>query len=50
MRGAFYETVTKNVVEGIRTRVKKVPLVGELVSGVVEDYEWLWGEYYFSTA
>lgn len=50
MRGAFYETVTKNVVEGVRTRVKKVPLVGELVSGVIEDYEWLWGEYYFSTA
>ena len=50
MRGAFYETVTRGVVEGVRTRVKKVPLVGELVAGVVEDYEWLWGEYHFSTA
>jgi peroxin-16 len=50
MRGAFYETVTKGIVEGVRDKVKKVPLVGELVGGVVEDYEWLWGEYYFSTA
>jgi peroxin-16 len=50
MRGAFYETVTKGIVEGVRRKVKKVPLVGELVAGVVEDYEWLWGEYYFSTA
>lgn len=50
MRGAFYETVTKGIVEGVRSKVKKVPLVGELVGGVVEDYEWLWGEYYFSTA
>ena len=50
MRGAFYETVTKGIVEGVRGKVKKVPLVGELVGGVVEDYEWLWGEYYFSTA
>lgn len=50
MRGAFYETVTKGIVEGVKNKVKKVPLVGELVGGVVEDYEWLWGEYYFSTA
>ena len=50
MRGAFYETITKGVIEGARRNVKRVPLVGELVGGVVEDYEWLWGEYYFSTA
>lgn len=50
MRGAFYETVTKGIVEGVKSKVRKMPLVGELVGGVVEDYEWLWGEYYFSTA
>lgn len=50
MRGAFYETVTKSVVEGAKSRVKRVPLVGDLVGGVMEDYEWLWGEYYFSSA
>jgi peroxin-16 len=22
----------------------------DLIGGVVEDYEWLWSEYYFSTA
>ena len=39
------------MIEGVRERVKgKIPLVGELVGGVLEDYEYLWGEYYFSTA
>jgi hypothetical protein len=37
-------------VGAVKSKVKKVPLVGELIGGVVEDYEWLWGEYYFSTA
>ena len=51
MRGAFYENVTRGMIEGVRERVKgKVPIVGELVGGVLEDYEYLWGEYYFSTA
>jgi peroxin-16 len=50
MRGALYETATKGIVGAVKSKVKKVPLVGELIGGVVEDYEWLWGEYYFSTA
>ncbi|KAK1828636.1 peroxisome membrane protein [Podospora conica] len=44
MRGAFYENVTKGAVEGVRRRVPS------LVGGILEDYEYLWENYYFSTA
>jgi peroxin-16 len=44
MRGAFYDNVTKGVVEGVR---RKMP---SLIGGILEDYEYLWGEYYFSTS
>ncbi|KAI9669904.1 MAG: Peroxisomal membrane protein pex16 [Alyxoria varia] len=40
MRGAFYENVTK---------LKGKPLL-DMIGVVVEDYEFLWDEYYFSTA
>ncbi|KAK3986342.1 peroxisome membrane protein [Cladorrhinum sp. PSN332] len=43
MRGAFYENVTKGMVEGVRKRVPG------LVAGILEDYEYLWENYYFST-
>lgn len=43
MRGAFYEHVTKGVVEGVRRRLPG------LLAGIVEDYEYLWENYYFST-
>lgn len=29
--------------------LKRIPLL-DLIGGVVEDYEYLWDEYYFSTA
>ncbi|KAK0726052.1 peroxisome membrane protein [Lasiosphaeris hirsuta] len=44
MRGAFYETVTKGAVERVRRRVPA------LVGGILEDYEYLWENYYFSTS
>ncbi|KAK4150279.1 peroxisomal membrane protein PEX16 [Chaetomidium leptoderma] len=44
MRGAFYENVTKGVVEGVRRRMPG------LLSGILEDYEYLWENYHFSTS
>ncbi|KAH0547622.1 hypothetical protein GP486_008413, partial [Trichoglossum hirsutum] len=49
MRGAFYENITKSWVSGFTNKVKDIPVLG-LVGGVVEDYEYLWDNYYFSTA
>lgn len=44
MRGPFYESVVKGVVEGVRKRVPGV------IGGILEDYEYLWENYYFSTS
>ncbi|KAL2255102.1 hypothetical protein VTK26DRAFT_4106 [Humicola hyalothermophila] len=44
MRGAFYENVTKGWVEGVRKRMPG------LLAGILEDYEYLWEGYYFSTS
>ncbi|KAI2627113.1 peroxisome membrane protein [Xylaria nigripes] len=44
MRGAFYQNVTKGLVTGMRQRMPS------LVSGILEDYEYLWENYYFSTS
>jgi peroxin-16 len=44
MRGAFYENVTKGMVEGVRQRMPG------LLAGILEDYEYLWENYYFSTS
>ena len=49
MRGAFYENVTGKWVKGLVGRLKGKPLL-DMVGGVVEEYDWLWGEWYFSTA
>lgn len=66
MRGAFYETLTKYVevqwlnpwlgliqgrawIRGVTGRLRNKPLL-DMVGGVIEDYEYLWDEYYFSTA
>jgi peroxin-16 len=43
MRGAFYDNVVKGVVGGARRRMPG------LLAGIVEDYEYLWENYYFST-
>lgn len=44
MRGPAYERVVKGVVEGVRKRVPG------FVGGILEDYEYLWENYYFSTS
>lgn len=49
MRGAFYENVTKNLVRGVADKLKGKPVL-DLVAGIVEDYEALWGGFEFSTA
>jgi peroxin-16 len=66
MRGAFYENITKYDffslhivcrpdiiprawIKGITYRLKAIPVL-DLVGSLVEDYEYLWDNYYFSTA
>ncbi|KAK3898710.1 peroxisomal membrane protein PEX16 [Staphylotrichum tortipilum] len=44
MRGAFYENVTKGLVTGVRRRMPG------LLAGILEDYEYLWENYHFSTS
>ncbi|CZT07791.1 related to peroxisomal membrane protein peroxin 16 [Rhynchosporium agropyri] len=43
MRGAFYENVTKGFLHGASAKLPS------LVSGVLDDYLYLWDGYYFST-
>jgi peroxin-16 len=65
MRGAFYENITRYVVfsilsfvsltlvrpwiGGIADKLKGKPLL-DIVGGLLDDYEYLWDNYYFSTA
>lgn len=49
MRGAFYENITKGAINTVAAKLKGKPLL-DLVGGVVEDYEHLWGNYFFSTS
>ncbi|KAL4868205.1 hypothetical protein BDV12DRAFT_104857 [Aspergillus spectabilis] len=49
MRGAFYENVTKSTLKGLTGKMKDKPLL-DLVGSIIEDYEYLWDNYYFSTA
>lgn len=44
MRGAFYENVTKSAVSGVTRRMPG------FIAGILEDYEYLWENYYFSTS
>ncbi|GAO17292.1 uncharacterized protein UV8b_05515 [Ustilaginoidea virens] len=44
MRGAFYHGLTRGVVRGVRRRMPA------FVAGIVEDYEYLWENYYFATS
>ncbi|KAJ6128344.1 hypothetical protein N7471_009561 [Penicillium samsonianum] len=49
MRGAFYENITKPWLYSLTGKMKGKPLL-DLVGSVVEDYEYLWDNFYFSTA
>ncbi|KAK5999226.1 Peroxisomal membrane protein PEX16 [Cladobotryum mycophilum] len=44
MRGAFYQNVTKTAVSSV---TKRMP---GFIAGILEDYEYLWENYYFSTS
>lgn len=44
MRGACYENLTKAVIGGFRARMPG------FLAGILEDYEYLWENYYFSTS
>ncbi|KAK7428077.1 hypothetical protein QQZ08_005316 [Neonectria magnoliae] len=44
LRGACYENVTKGVVGGVSKRMPG------FIAGILEDYEYLWENYYFSTS
>lgn len=44
MRGACYENVTKGVMGGVSKRMPG------FIAGILEDYEYLWENYYFSTS
>lgn len=49
LRGGFYENVSRGVVDGVVGKLKG-KMVLDMVGVVVEDYAWLWDEYYFATA
>ncbi|KAJ5482442.1 Peroxisome membrane proteinPex16 [Penicillium sp. IBT 31633x] len=49
MRGAFYENITKSWLHSLTGKMKGKPLL-DLAGSVVEDYEYLWDNFYFSTA
>ena len=66
MRGAFYENITKYVIpiinclplvltnirawiNSLTGKLRNKPLL-DIVGGVIEDYEFLWDQYYFPTA
>ncbi|KMQ81371.1 peroxisomal membrane protein pex16, partial [Lasius niger] len=44
MRGACYDRVTRRFVAGLARRMPA------FVGGILEDYEYLWDNYYFSTS
>jgi len=49
MRGAFYENITKAWIHSITGKLRNKPLL-DIVGTVIEDYEFLWDQYYFPTA
>lgn len=49
MRGAFYENVTRGVIQGVAGKLKGKPIL-DMVGNIMEDYDFLWDEYYFPTA
>ncbi|KJX96982.1 peroxisomal membrane protein pex16 [Zymoseptoria brevis] len=49
MRGAFYENITRGMILGFAGKLKNKPLL-DMIGNFVEDYEFLWDQYYFPTA
>ena len=49
MRGAFYENITRHWVQGFADKLRGKMLL-DMIGVIVEDYEFLWDQYYFPTA
>lgn len=49
MRGAFYENITRGVVRGVANKLKGKPLLN-MVGNFIDDYNFLFDQYYFPTA
>ena len=49
LRGAFFEDVSRKWIDRFAARLKGKPLL-DMLGTVIEDYAYLWDEYYFSTA
>jgi len=49
LRGAMYENISKPVIDGIVSKIEKVPLLN-IAGGIIQDYQYLWENYYFPTA
>ena len=49
MRGAFYQNVTRVMIQGVSSRLKNKPVL-DMIGNFMEDYDFLWDEYYFPTA
>ncbi|EME48132.1 hypothetical protein DOTSEDRAFT_69914 [Dothistroma septosporum NZE10] len=49
MRGAFYENVTRGIINGFAGKLKNKPLL-DMVGTFMEDYDFLWDQFYFPTA
>ncbi|KAF2146104.1 uncharacterized protein K452DRAFT_315358 [Aplosporella prunicola CBS 121167] len=49
MRGAFYDSITRAWIHALAGKLRGKLLL-DIIGGVLEDYEFLWNEYYFSTA
>ena len=49
LMAAFIDNNSRTWIHAITRKLKGKPLL-DLVGGVIEDYEFLWEEYYFPTA
>lgn len=48
MRGVFYEDFTRSWISSVTDKLRGKPLL-DMVASIVEDYGYLWDEYYFAT-
>ena len=49
MRGAFYENITKHWVQSFADKLRGKMFL-DMIGVIVEDYEFLWDQYYFPTS
>ena len=48
-RTVLTDDVRRGWIQGIAARLNSKPLLN-IVGGIIEDYDYLWDEYYFSTS